>query len=303
MASSPAEIPWDPFSPRNEGLMRTWLAFLLLSACTPDLKPGADSGPIGTDGDADTDTDADTDVDTDIGYAETGPCTPTDVWTGPVPPALLTHTPFDESYDAGLDLIIAQTSGGGSGSWGSAMIVIDGTIVAVGDEPRWDYISRYHVSDGFGAVLVNVQGDAEVGDTVTFALNGYEDGYGGALLNNIGSWTVTSSGNPVPARHLGAATVDYTDHYSQLVHEAGELLEPSSLNCGDGYTCFVFEHDGVRDRVRLPALNDFGLDVDYDGGLCAEVIAPAGQYRDGGVVQGYFIDVPDASWMRVWPAP
>ena len=169
--------------------------------------------------------------------------------------------------------------------------------VAIGDEPR------YYVGDGYATVPVNIQSDAEVGDKVTFAVGGYEGTYGVPLLTDVGSWTVTSSGNHVPARHLGATTVDYTDHYSELVREAGELLEASSLECGTGYTCFVFEHDGVRDRLRLPSLNDFGIDVDYDGGLCVEVIAPAGIYQDSDGVHGYFIDIADPAWMRVWTAP
>lgn len=73
--------------------------------------------------------------------------------------------------------------------------------------------------------------------------------------------------------------------------------------CGSGYTCFVFEHDGVRDRLRVPSLNDFGLDVDDGGGRCAEVIAPAGIYQTSEGVQGYFIDVVESAWMRVWDLP
>jgi hypothetical protein len=267
-----------------------------------DADTDADSD-TDTDTDSDTDADTDSDTDTDVGYDETGPCAPTDTWTGDVPAALLTHTPYDASYDAGLDTVLTQASGWGAGTWGSAMIVSSGTVVAVTPDARWDYMAHYYVSDGFATVPVLVDGDAVIGDKVTFAVGGYEGDYGVPLLNNIGAWTVGSSNNPVAARHLGAATVDYTDHYSELIHEAGELVEASSLDCGTGYTCFVFEHDGVRDRVRVPMLNTWGLDVDYGGGLCAEVLAPAGVYQTSEGVQGYFLDVREETWMRVWSAP
>ncbi len=137
---------------------------------------------------------------------------------------------------------------------------------------------------------------------MTFAWNQFEN-YGDLpMIKDPGSWSVNSSNNPVYARHLGAATVDFA-HYSELIHEAGELTGVSSLDCGTGYTCFVFEHDGVRDRIRLATLNTFGLDVDYTGGMCAEVLAPAGQRNTSSGVTGYYIDVASAAWMHVWPVP
>ncbi len=289
------------------------LPSVLLQGClSVDCGPGthlegstctADAGDSAGEADADTDADADGDSDTDTAYGETGPCAPTDTWTGPVPGELLTSTPFETAYDAGIEELLVYVHGYGAGSMDAASIVSGATVVAVGEEPRYEGYSRYYVGDGYATLPVDVQGVAVVGDRVTFAVSGYEGLDGVPLANRVGSWTVNSASNLVPARHLGAATVDYTDHYSELVHEAGELVEPSSLDCGTGYTCFVFEHDGVRDKLRLPALNDFGLDVDYDGGLCAEVIAPSGIYQNSSGVQGYFIDVPDATWMRVWDAP
>lgn len=286
-------------------------------ACVADS--ATDSGDGGDDTDAlDSDTGGDTDADTgadtgsDTGAdtgggtgtdTDTGPCAPPDEWTGPVPVDLFTSTPFDADYDAGLDTLLTRISGYGSGSFSEAVIVSEATVVAIAADPRYDYMQWYYVADGTATIPVQASGAAEIGDKVTFATSKYEGWSGVPLAEEPGSWTVVSSGNPVSAPGLGAATVDYTDHYSMLLHESGELTEPSSLDCGTNYTCFVFEHDGVRDRIRVPTLNDFGLDVDYGGGLCAEVVAPAGIYQNSEGVQGYFIDIGEETWMRVWTKP
>ncbi len=62
------------------------------------------------------------------------------------------------------------------------------------------------------------------------------------------------------------------------------------------------EHDGTEDYIRVPTSNLWGLDVDYSGGLCAEIVAPMNIYNGStGVVE--FLDVTNADWMRVWDAP
>lgn len=277
----------------------------------PDGDTGGDTGDdtgadtnSGDDTGADTDSGDDTGADTDSGGdTDTGPCAPPDTWTGPVPDALFTGSPFDATYDAGMDTLLAKISGYGAGSFGEAIIVSGATVVAIVVDSRYDSMKWYYVADGTATVPVQTSNTAEIGDKVTFAVNKYEGWSGVPMVQEPGSWTVNSSDNPVSAPDLGAATVDYTDHYSVLLHESGELTEPSGLECGSGYTCFVFEHDGVRDRIRLPDANDFGLDVDYDGGLCAEVVAPAGIFQNSEGVQGYFIDILDATWMRVWTRP
>lgn len=55
---------------------------------------------------------------------------------------------------------------------------------------------------------------------------------------------------------------------------------------------------------RADAVKDgFGLDVDYTGGLCAEVIAPAGIRYDSGNILGYYLDIDQPTWMHVWAKP
>lgn len=278
-------------------------------ACVADA-PDADTGGGSSDSGTDTDSGASSDSGSDSGSdsedgatMDTGPCAPPDGWSGAVPEELLTSTAFASDYDAGMATLLTHISGYGAGSFSEAIIVSDATVVALTADSRYESTYWYYVADGYATIPVRTTGAAEVGDKVTFAVTSYEGWNGVPLVRDPGSWSVESSGNPVAAPHLGAETVDYTGHYSELFHEAGELIEPSSLDCGTGYTCFVFEHDGVRDRIRMPALNDFGLDVDYDGGLCAELVAPAGIYQDSEGVQGYFLDVIDATWMRVWAKP
>jgi hypothetical protein len=254
------------------------------------------------DGDADADADGDTDADTDADTTDTGPCAPPDHWTGPVPEELYTNTAFDASYDAALDDLLAHIGGWGGGTFGSAFIVSGATVVAIGQDPQYTSNQWIYVGDGFGTIPVSANSvSAQLGDKVTFAVTQYQGWYGVPTLYNVGSWTVNSSGNPVPAVNLGASVATYSDHYSQLVHASGEIVEVSGLDCGTGYTCFVFDHNGVRDRIRLRQMNSFGLDVDYGGGMCGEVVAPAGIYYDSDGLHGYFIDVADDSWMRVWP--
>lgn len=299
---------------RSVSLFATAGVVVFLPACDPvDCGPGThlegstcvvdEASETGDTGSA-----ADTADDTGGGGGEalpdTGPCAPPDEWaTAPVPANLLTHTAYDASYDAGLASLSSRVSAYGGGSYSEASIISGATVVAIGREPRWDYITRYYVADANSTYPVNVQADAQIGDKVTFATSGYEGQYGLPILDDIGSFSVSSSGNPVYAEHLGAVTSTFDSRISQLTHEAGELVEASAMDCGTGNTCFVFEHDGVRDRIRVPSMNSFGLDVDYDGGLCAEVLAPVGQYWDSRGVQGYFIDVAEPEWMRVWPKP
>lgn len=284
----------------------------LATACDPvDCGPGTHlegSSCVVDDGSETGDTSGDSGVadsgEDDPTLPDTGPCAPPDAWAaGPVSPSLLTHSAYEASYDAGLAGLSGRASGYGSGTWSDANIISGATVVAVGRDSRWEYISRYYVADANSTYAVNVQAEAEIGDKVTFAVTGYEGQYGLPILDEIGSFSVSSSGNPVYALHLGAETSTFDSRVSQLTHEAGELVEASGLDCGTGYTCIVFEHDGVRDRIRVPSINSFGLDVDYDGGLCAEVLAPAGQYWNSYGLQGYFIDVAEPEWMRVWPRP
>ena len=266
-------------------------------ACVPNV----DSGEADTDTDADSDTDSDSDADTDSDTdTDVGPCGPPDEWGGQVPLDLLTDEPWSESYDANIDGLLERITGYGSGSFSDAVIVYQATVVAEAPVPGRESWSMYWVGDSHATVVVETQDHAEIGDKVSFAVTKYEGWAGVPMAQDPGSWSVTSSDNEVPALELGAATAHYPDHLSQLHHEWGRLVEPSGVDCGSGYSCFVFEHDGVRDRVRVAQINDFGLDVDYAGGLCAEVVAPAGIYQDSRGVQGYFLDVIDPAMMRVW---
>ena len=251
-----------------------------------------------TDADADGDTDADTDSDADV---DTGPCAPTDAWTGAVPAPLFTLSPYDAGYDANLAEVGQQIGWGGSGTMGSPMIVMEATVVAARVDPRWEYRWDYWVADGAATLVVVTEGVAQVGDKVTFAFNKYSRYYDLPQMEEPGGWTVSSSNNPVAAPHVGAVSVDFS-HYNELKYEAGELTGVSNVDCGNEFLCLIFEHDGVRDKIRLPASNSFGLDPDYNGGLCAQVVAPAGSSDVSGADVNFF-DIADPSWMRVWPVP
>lgn len=182
------------------------------------------------------------------------------------------------------------------------MLTAAWTVTAAGDRAGGCDHCRSDVADASTTIAVETDERAQIGDQVTFAWNDYSTYLDLPYIDDPGGWTIGSSGNPVYARHLGASTVNF-DHRSEPIHEAGELTAVSNLDCGTGYTCFVLVHDGVSDKIRLPTLNEFGLDDDYAGGLCAEVIAPAGIRYDSGVVLGYYLDVAQPTWMRVWAKP
>ena len=86
---------------------------------------------------------------------------------------------------------------------------------------------------------------------------------------------------------------------SQITRLFGEITRLSSHDCGSDFLCYILDHDGVENLIRVLPDNDWGLDVDYDGGLCAEVIAPVGvNAGDTGTVS--FLDVRKSAWMRTW---
>ena len=161
----------------------------LLSACNPiDCGPGTqlegstcladeatETGDTGSAGDTAGDTADDSGGGGGEALPDTGPCAPPDAWaTAPVPASLLTHTPYDAGYDAGLAALSSRVSAYGGGSYSEASIISGATVVAIGREPRWDYITRYYVADGNSTYPVNVQANAQIGDKVTFATSGYE---------------------------------------------------------------------------------------------------------------------------------
>jgi hypothetical protein len=143
---------------------------------------------------------------------------------------------------------------------------------------------------------------ATIGDIVSFSVSSYEGVYGIRLIDDPSSLVVDSSDNPVSVLEVGSDNLDYLAKYSQLMHLYGEVDRPSNFDCGTYYACYVVGHDGTDDLIRLPVNNEFGLDPDYEGGLCAEVIAPVGLYTglDGDAV---FLDVTSSTWMRTWNAP
>ena len=231
-----------------------------------------------------------------------GPCSPPDSWTGPIPPDQYTNLPWEPAYDAGLAILAEELRMDGSGNFSSGFLVYDATVTAVGS---WgDGAPRAWVGDGTTQLLVSQgAGFPTVGERVGFAAT--RDGYieGEVSIDQVTAWTVLSTGNIVSVRDLGAENVMLTDQRNQLLHVYGELTTATSLDCSywPSLSCFVLSHDGTTDLVRLDDDNSWGIEDDYDGGLCAENIAPI-MFTDGDDGFLSMIDVVDASWMRVWPA-
>ncbi len=260
------------------------------------------SGVHDTDVVVDTDGVLDTDLgDTDLPDTEApfGPCAPPDPWTGDVPEALFTLAPYPTSYDAYLFRIASRTSA----SSHVGLLVLDATVVAriripnTSNPTWWTYLS-----DGLATMPMRTQERAQIGDKVSLSVTDLTSAAGLQQVEGVGNWYVTSHQNPVSVRAVRGAGVRYLDAYSQLSQLYGEITEPSTLDCGEGFLCFRVEHDARADLIRVPVVNTFGLDADYAGGLCAEVIAPVGtrQQASGDVD---FLDVVSPTSMRTWPLP
>ncbi len=122
-------------------------------------------------------------------------------------------------------------------------------------------------------------------------------------VERTSGWTILSNANPVYVAELGSANVDYYAARNQMVHVYGEITARSSHDCEIwALDCYVLEHDGTEDYIRVPTDNPWGLDIDYKGGLCAEVVVPENIYTGStGTVE--FLDVTNLDWMRVWDVP
>lgn len=261
--------------------------------------PGADTDPAGDTDDASVrDTDDTVPTDTDIALG-VGPCAPPDRWTADIDGALYTRTPYPSTYDGGWTEHLRTFSM--SGSWSGGHYPITGvTITAIDGDTTF-------VADGVTTMPLWVssfggQPQRKIGDKVSFSV------IGGQTLLGVRSLTVNefvkvSSDNPVWVPDVGTTPVMYDEtHLSRVSHLYGEVLRRSSFDCGAGFGCYVVQHDGRTDLVRVLNDNGVGLNPDYAGGLCIEAIGPVGQFKsDTGTAQ--FVDVRRASWMRAWTKP
>ncbi len=228
------------------------------------------------------------------------PCGPPDLWTGPIDPSLNTDVPYDPSYDAGLLDLEPALPTGRSTSGGESHLLYDATVVAV--DTGKNYFDRIIVADAnFSiAVVLNKSETASVGDTVDFATSWLGGRSGSSYVERTSGWTVLSSANPMYVAELGSANVDYYARRNQLVHVYGEITARSSHECEIwALDCYVLEHDGTEDYIRVPRDNPWYLDIDYEGGLCAEIVAPVNIYMGStGTVE--FLDITNTDWMRTW---
>ena len=267
-----------------------------------DDTTGDDDDTTAGDDDTTGDDDDTTGDDDDSGDDDTDPCTPPDTWTGPIDPALYTTVPWTPAYDAGLDEVESILPVGScSSSVGDGYLVYDATIVAVGDhDGSWN--PRVFVADANYTIMVIEAGDGHViGDRVGFAVSWVGARSDGAWVEHPDGWTVLSNGNSVSVRDLGSDNLDYYAARNEMLHVYGEITEQSAYDCDYawGLTCYMLEHDGTEDRIRVEVSNPWGIDVDYEGGLCAEIVAPIGHHNgDHGPVT--FLDVMNSDWMRVW---
>ncbi len=269
---------------------------------SPDCQEGDTDTDSDTDTDTDADGDADADSDSDADTDYTGPCSPPDTWTGTIDSALYTTVPYDSSYDAGLAEIAANLpSGSVSTSSGTSWLVYDATVIEVSDED-WEWVPRFFIADGNVTLQVKESSariSAEVGDRVGFATAGLGADHDEPYIEYTEGWTVLSSENPAYVMELGAGELSFDEHHNQVTHLFGEITRLSSHDCDSGFSCYIVDHDGSENLIRIRQDNDWGLDVDYSGGLCAEAIAPVSIYT-GGTGTATFLDVRKAGWMRTW---
>ena len=132
------------------------------------------------------------------------------------------------------------------------------------------------------------------GSRVVLAVNGWSADSGMAVFR-ISDQIVTGLDQPVYVREAGPMALQFADGRAQLTHAYGALTAVSALDCGPGRLCFDLDRNGVTDRVRVSNANSWGLNVDYTGGLCAEIVAPIALSGTASV-----LDARDQAWMRVW---
>lgn len=228
----------------------------------------------------------------------TGTCAPPDSWTGGIDINIYTPSQFLPTYDAYMDDLFNYGSGFGGGSNNAPRLVVGATVVGIIPEQ-----GRVYIADGTGtAPIITTDLNVQIGDQVSVAVTGFTGEDGTVTYTYPSLWTVHHSGMAVAVPELGADRIDYTIRHSSFFHAYGEITALSNYDCGNGFSCYIFEHDGVTDKIRVPANNAWGLDLDFQGGLCAEIVAPVGyRYDPDGEV--HFLDVRIEDWMRVWSLP
>lgn len=250
-----------------------------------------------------SDTGSDTATDT-AGDTDKGPCAPPDSWTGPVDAALYTTSPYDASYDAGLAAMVPYMPESSSTSFTDlSWLVYGATVTAVSVETA-SCVASVYIADALWTVVARDEytcTTATVGDTVGFGTNNLGGHYGERRVPRLSGWTILSSANPVYVRELGSGSLDYLLAFSQLTHTWGELTGTSSYDCGTDRECYILDHNGEENLVRVPVDDAFGLGPDYAGGLCVEIVAPVSIHM-GADGDATFLDVREADWMRVWKA-
>lgn len=239
------------------------------------------------------------------GYS--GICAPSDAWTGAVPASLYTTEPYDPSYDAGLSALGAELYNNPSGgSGGESWLITGATVSAIGRDAQ-GYLDTVYVEDAAYTVLVHddtTTTNAELGDKVGFATDSTWSISGERQVFETSGWTVMSSGNPVFVEEAAANAIDYSLRLNQVTHAYGELERVSANDCGAGFACYILAHEGTEDLVRVDVdfAGPLGLGADYDGGLCAELVAPISAYI-GASGEVWFYDVNQPELMRTWAGP
>ena len=230
----------------------------------------------------------------------TGPCAPPDEWTGPVDPALFALTQYAPTYDALLWDMASHIGLSGSGSSSTSVLALGATVTLEGTSQYANH-ERIYVQDGLWAWAADVStDDLNPGDNLSFGVSSYSSGVVDIWSANA---VLHTTDNPVAVYDLTAENVDHDVHGARLTHMYGEITQVSGHDCAPGGNiCFVVAHDGTTDLIKVKVTNNWGLDVDYAGGLCAEIVAPV-RTETGDTGRMDFLDVREPTWMRTWPVP
>ncbi|MCA9490239.1 MAG: hypothetical protein KC621_09950, partial [Myxococcales bacterium] len=185
-------------------------------------------------------------------------------------------TPY--AFDADLDLLFATDTYGGTSHTANGPqqvlttpIPVTGAMVIARDfdgDPVW-IADQNRAIQVFG---VSAFSTVSLGDRVSFTATALTNYFGELEVTGIdlvAGVTITSSGNTVYIANATNGPVDFDVTGARLVEFYGTVVGPTGQSCGSG-TCYAIEHNGVTQRVNLPA--SFGIPP--LPGDCMHFIAP-----------------------------
>jgi hypothetical protein len=206
----------------------------------------------------------------------------------------MTTEPWDSSYDAGLDDLVAVMPANGS-SLAVNTPITEATIIAVYEAQG---IQRMYVADANAAFKVflatNPTIAAKTGMRVSFTvteISQYNNVYEITQVDD-NSWTVDATGVEVPVKVIPGGTAIAADDFNWVIRTTGTLVSDPVV-CGGGFHCYDLDYGAGSTVVfRTAEMNVFAI------GSCVTFQGPVTLFNGGPQLTTY-----GNQWFNSWELP